>query len=328
MESCTRGHHLLLLSGCQLQSLIQPLKQGGRQSPDYASGQLHFPAALLQPQYRARVFMDWEGAQLGRAEIYRRKFRAKKVPEGGRLRLLVQTLRDLADQWLRLEEHTSQEIVDKIVLEQFVADLMDGTQGWVRCHQPKTVEEALCLAEDYAIRNSGPSLATGPSTTITPWWGESTGREMRTGGYPEVICYQCGEKGHISHFCLGTAQNLSPGMEKHDEKIDCSFGQRWGQGQRNKPVMEVRVGDTIIPTIIETGCSQTMVQGDLVPSHLGSPSTLVSMVCMHSAVYTYPCRRLEFSVLGKTEEIRAGIAKCLSFPMLLGVDWPYLGEVV
>lgn len=41
------------------------------------------------------------------------------------------------------------EVVDYILLEQFLNDLGGNTQCWVRCHQPKTMEEALRLAGDY-----------------------------------------------------------------------------------------------------------------------------------------------------------------------------------
>uniref|UniRef100_A0A7M4ERX0 CCHC-type domain-containing protein n=1 Tax=Crocodylus porosus TaxID=8502 RepID=A0A7M4ERX0_CROPO len=51
-----------------------------------------------------------------------------------------------------------------------------------------------------------------------PRGGEFIQREVRTRGYPEVRCYQCGEKGHIAHFCPRTLQDLSLRLEKHDEK--------------------------------------------------------------------------------------------------------------
>lgn len=68
--------------------------------------------------------------------------------------------------------------------------------------------------------------------------------------------------------------------------MDSSFGQHKGPGQQNKPV-EIRMGDTIIPAIVDTGCSQSMVRADLVHAQLGIPESPVSMVCIHGASYTY-----------------------------------------
>uniref|UniRef100_A0A7M4EU34 SCAN box domain-containing protein n=1 Tax=Crocodylus porosus TaxID=8502 RepID=A0A7M4EU34_CROPO len=87
-------------------------------------------------EYRAQP--SEHAGMLRDSETYRQKFWAKKGPQG-----------DLPDQWLRPEEHTSLEIVDKIVLKQFLMDLTGSTQRWAWCHQTKMVGEALCLAEDY-----------------------------------------------------------------------------------------------------------------------------------------------------------------------------------
>lgn len=61
------------------------------------------------------------------------------------------TLKDLAERWLHPEERSTEKMVDLIVLKQFLADLGGNTQHWVRWHQPKMVEEALHLAEDYMV---------------------------------------------------------------------------------------------------------------------------------------------------------------------------------
>lgn len=37
---------------------------------------------------------------------------------------------------------------------------------------------------------------------------------------------------------------------------------------------------------------------------------------------------IQLTVLGHTEEIAVGLAKTLPYPMLLGVDWLYLEDVV
>lgn len=58
-------------------------------------------------------------------------------------------------------------------------------------------------------------------------WGDSTrnsGWEAQTWDSREVVCYRCGEKGHISQFCPWRPQAEVPVDSSHDEKIYCSFG--------------------------------------------------------------------------------------------------------
>lgn len=73
--------------------------------------------------------------------------------------------------------------------------------------------------------------------------------------------------------------------------MDCSFGQHKGPGHQNKPLAEVKVGDTLIPMVVDTGYSQSMIWADLIPSHLEVPETAVTMVCIHRASYTYEHRQ-------------------------------------
>lgn len=93
-------------------------------------------------------------------------------------------------------------------------------------------------------------------------------------------------------------------------------------------MVKVKVGDTIIPAVVDTGCSQSMIWAELFPAHLGILESLVSMVCIHGASYTYECRKIQLTVLSHTEEIAVGLAETLPCPMLLGVDWPHLEEVI
>uniref|UniRef100_A0A7M4F8L1 SCAN box domain-containing protein n=1 Tax=Crocodylus porosus TaxID=8502 RepID=A0A7M4F8L1_CROPO len=58
---------------------------------------------------------------------------------------LLQCLRDLKDQWLRLSIAAKEKILDMLLLEQFLVD----SRKWVRYHCPKSFREALQLAEHF-----------------------------------------------------------------------------------------------------------------------------------------------------------------------------------
>lgn len=150
---------------------------------------------------------------------------------------------------------------------------------------------------------------------------------MQASDSREVTCYRCEEKGHISQFCLWKSQVKVLINCPHDEKMDCSFRCHKGPGHHNKPVVKVKVGDTIILAVVDMGCSQSMIQADFLLPHLGSLESPLSMICIHIASYTYKRRKVQLSLLGHTEEFAMGLAETLLCPMLLGVDWPYLEEV-
>ncbi|KYO33502.1 hypothetical protein Y1Q_0008690 [Alligator mississippiensis] len=109
----------------------------------------------------ARDYSKVKTAILYRLEIsletYWNKFRAKKGLKSSRPWLLVQTFRDLAERWLQPEEHTVKELVDQIVLEQFLMDLMGNTQRpslLVICgyqNEVSTVKEKMRLDEIPAM---------------------------------------------------------------------------------------------------------------------------------------------------------------------------------
>lgn len=102
----------------------------------------------------ARSYETIKGAILYWLEIsletYRQKFRAKKRPNELRPRMLAKILNDAVAQWIQLAGKMVEEVLNLIVLKQFINDLEVNTQKWVKKHQPKLLAEALGLVEDYA----------------------------------------------------------------------------------------------------------------------------------------------------------------------------------
>lgn len=174
------------------------------------------PAQGALTQMEARDYGKAKEAILYRLEItpetYQQKFWARKGMEGLCPRLLAQTLRDLVEWWLQPETWSIEEVVDCIILEQFLTDLGGSIQCWVRQHQPKTVEEALRLAEDYVTAEAegeGPKKehpggtrmrqhAEGPSKGRRGEVTRPTGQEPRGWDVKDIIYYRCREKGHVS----------------------------------------------------------------------------------------------------------------------------------
>uniref|UniRef100_A0A7M4EAI7 SCAN box domain-containing protein n=1 Tax=Crocodylus porosus TaxID=8502 RepID=A0A7M4EAI7_CROPO len=112
-----------------------------------------------QAAYRAMTRIDAQDYEKVKAEILRRlgitperhhqAFRRKKSREAKAPRVLWQSLIDLTNKWLQPEATSKEGICDQILLEQFMADLDEDTQRWVRCHCPTSSLEALQLAEHF-----------------------------------------------------------------------------------------------------------------------------------------------------------------------------------
>ncbi|XP_066469118.1 zinc finger and SCAN domain-containing protein 16-like [Tiliqua scincoides] len=82
-------------------------------------------------------------------ESHQQRFHSHSVPSGETPLETLSRLRDAARQWLRPEERTKEQIVDMVILEQFLAVLPADLQIWLRAREPSSSTEAACLAETF-----------------------------------------------------------------------------------------------------------------------------------------------------------------------------------
>uniref|UniRef100_A0A8C9P6M9 Zinc finger protein 232 n=1 Tax=Spermophilus dauricus TaxID=99837 RepID=A0A8C9P6M9_SPEDA len=105
-------------------------------------------------------------------EIFRQRFRQLCYQETPGPREALSRLRVLCCEWLRPERHTKEQILDLLVLEQFLTILPEELRSWVREHHPKSGEEAVTVLEDLekglepGLQVPGP--ADGPAQE-EPW---------------------------------------------------------------------------------------------------------------------------------------------------------------
>ncbi|KAM9665781.1 zinc finger and SCAN domain-containing protein 16 isoform 2-T3 [Trichechus inunguis] len=83
-----------------------------------------------------------------RRELFRQRFRKLCYQDSPGPREALTQLWELCRQWLRPEYHTKEQILDLLVLEQFLRILPKDLQAWVQAHHPETGEEALTVLED------------------------------------------------------------------------------------------------------------------------------------------------------------------------------------
>lgn len=82
-----------------------------------------------------------------RREVFRQHFRKLCYQDAPGPREALTRLRVLCRQWLRPECYTKEQILDLLVLEQFLSILPQDLRTWVQAHHPETAEEAVTVLE-------------------------------------------------------------------------------------------------------------------------------------------------------------------------------------
>ncbi|XP_053521991.1 zinc finger and SCAN domain-containing protein 29 isoform X1 [Artibeus jamaicensis] len=97
------------------------------------------------------------------SETFRQRFRKFHYQEVAGPREAFSQLWELCCRWLRPEVHTKEQIVELLVLEQFLAILPGEIQKWVQEQCPENGEEAVALVEDLERQPGRP----GRSVTVS-----------------------------------------------------------------------------------------------------------------------------------------------------------------
>ncbi len=135
-------------------------------------------AAQQLPVQNLLVYDDLKRAILQRVgrspEQHRQRFRSLELGEKGRPFAMAHQLRDACRRWLLAGEGGVEQIIDRVVLEQFIARLPKKTAQWVQCHRPASLDLAIQFAEDQMVACHGvgetlPSVSLSlPSPSFSP----------------------------------------------------------------------------------------------------------------------------------------------------------------
>lgn len=96
------------------------------------------------------------------SENQRKRFRGFAYKESEGPQVAYERLQELLFQWLQPEARSKEEIVEQLVLEQFLNLLPEDVQRWVRERHPENGDEAVALAEDYQFLHPEPGRRPYP----------------------------------------------------------------------------------------------------------------------------------------------------------------------
>ncbi|XP_063110219.1 zinc finger and SCAN domain-containing protein 23-like, partial [Cavia porcellus] len=115
-------------------------------------------------------------------EIFRKHFREFCYQETPGPREALHRLRELCHQWLRPETHSKEQILELLVLEQFLAILPAELQAWVHAQHPESGDEVVTVLEDLERELDEPGEQV-PSPTYEQ---EEVVRQKATQGTAQV----------------------------------------------------------------------------------------------------------------------------------------------
>ncbi|XP_073726116.1 uncharacterized protein [Misgurnus anguillicaudatus] len=276
------------------------------------------------------------------AEVYRQRFRSMEVLTEETPKELYVWLRDLLNKWVKPAEKTVDQFAETIVLEQFLRMLCPELQTWIKEHDPGSAEEAAKLAEvfvaarkrtepwSYAHWKAVRDKPSSRKTTSLQEGGKSMGErlskqtEMPSFSVGTIRCYSCGQIGHKKPMCPNLNKKLSSVGYVPKNVVPVSSI----TSMPNDVTIPVDINGKKVIALVDTGCTQTLVEADLVSESSMEHKCSVTVKCIHGEERSYPTTEVYLGVNEQTFKMKVGLASNLPYPVIIGHDYPLLMDLL
>ena len=148
--------------------------------------------------------------------------------------------------------------------------------------------------------------------------------QSRKSGWEGMRCFGRGQTGHVKRDCPNKKPTekvyLSVGGKQHP-----SYEVNKDLGVQHQGLVE---GQELQDILLDTGCTRTMLQADLVPPRKFLEGDAVTIQCAHGDTVLYPLANIAIQVEGLEIEVEAAISDKLPVAVLLGKEVPEFAQLL
>ncbi|XP_048344733.1 uncharacterized protein LOC125428535 [Sphaerodactylus townsendi] len=119
-------------------------------------------------------------SEADRTEMLRQHFRQFRFQEVEDPRRIYSQLQELCCRWLRPERHSKEQILELLILEQFLAILPPELQSWIKASGPENCTQAATLVDDFLQRLQGEAKSRKQQDSLQEMHEHSLDAEMKT----------------------------------------------------------------------------------------------------------------------------------------------------